>query len=375
MSLLGGFEGNINSLKNKIKNPFSSNVDVEFDENDFPEGFKIEEILSSGKTGEVVVLAGNWMPKIPFTFGGSVRMKKEYYSGYSEPAVQVFGPEEDDLTINGLFKDKKFQDLSLRNASTEMQQLIDSIRIRGNLVRLVMGEFERYAIIMRTKFDMEKLSRVGYAITFSVIGFNAPKNAVFLQRTKEVPFDINKNIIPALSDFENTSGQIPDTVPLSVADAIRSVTGEVASAVATVTDFVDSVFTTIQDVKSSINRVKGLIKFAQRKLKDYKKQVGGITSFDPSISIAGRYDNAQYSTSQVSSAAGLTALLEQLRAQFSTISNDLPLARHLVVEGQTLQNISVKFYGSSDDWKKIYDYNDLTSTALVAGTLLEIPRL
>ena len=375
MSLLNGFQGEVNSLLNKIKNPFEKQVSVDFNAPDFPDGFKITEILPSGSNGEKIVLAGNWMPKIPFTFGGSQRIKKEFYSGYSEPSVQVFGPEETDITINGLFKDKKFTNPALRNISTEIQQQVDAMRIRGNIVRLQLGEFERYAIIKDTKFEMERLSRVGYSITFLIIGFNAPKNAIFLQRKKEVPFGINKELIDLATKFNLTASSIPDSVPQSVADIINGLVNDVAEVIASVTNFIDQVFSTVQDIKTAVNRIKGLIKYAQQKLRSYKRQVGALLSFDPTVSITGRYETGRYSSSGIAAASGLTSLLERLRAQFATIINDLPLARNLVKQGDTLQKISIKFYGNANDWKKIYDYNNLTSTDLIPGVMLEIPRL
>lgn len=375
MALVNGFQGKVNSLQNQIANPFSSQVVPQFDPPDFPDGFLIEEILSNGNTGDKVVLVGNWMPQIPFTFGGGQRFKKEYYSGYSEPTVQIFGPEETDITINGLFKDKRFTNTELKNISTEIQQLVDAIRIRGNIVRLKLGEFERYGLISLTKFDMDRLSRVAYEITFSIIGFNAPKNARFLQRRKDVPFEINKELIAAATEFNLLKDTIPDTVPRSIADQINDITDTVSRAITTVTNYVDQVFTTVQDIKSAINRIKGLVLFTQQRLRQFKRQLGAISSFDPTTSIAGRYSNARYQSGAIAQASGLTALLQRLKNQFSGLVNELPLARKLVKTGDNLQKIASEYYGSTNDWKEIYDYNDLSSTELEPGTLLEIPRL
>jgi len=67
--------------------------------------------------------------------------------------------------------------------------------------------------------------------------------------------------------------------------------------------------------------------------------------------------------------------LQRLKERLSQLSQSLPLGRHLVVTGDTLQKIAIKFYGSADNWKRIYDYNSLTTTDLVVGRLLEIPRI
>ncbi len=375
MSLVDSFKGKLSDFRNTIANPFEEQISTSFEAPDFPEGFKIEEILANGRTGDKIALVGNWMPQIPFVFGGKQRIKKEYYSGYSEPTMQVFGPEEDDITINGLFKAKKFRDPELQNVSTEIQQMIDGIRIRGNLVRISMGEFERYGLIQSTKFDFERLSRIGYSIGFSIIGFNAPKNAIFLQRKKEVPFDINKELVARALEFQLTVDRIPDSVGRSIADQINALTSEVSNAITAVTGFVDEIFSTIQDIKSAINRIKGLIKFAQKKLRSYKRQLGAINSFDPNVSLGSRYASAGFIAAGIAAASSLSDFLQRLREQFSGLVNTFPLARHFVITGDTLQKISVKFYGESGNWKEIYDYNDLSTTELVTGTLLEIPRL
>lgn len=375
MSVLNSFQGKVNDAKNFIRNPFSSDVDTPFTENDFPDGFLIQEILDNGEIGDEIRLYGNMMPKIPFTFGGGQRVKKDYYSGYSEPVVQVLGSEEDDVTINGRFKDKRYKDPALKGVSSDIQQLIDGIRLRGNLVRIALGEFERYCILSKTKFDMNRLSEIDYSITFLVIGFNAPTNARYLEQTREVPFAINKELIAQAQAFQESSSAIPDSVPRSIADKINELTSTVAGAVSTVTGFVDQIQTTVNDIQKSVTRVKGLIKYTQGKLREYKRTLGAFKPFNDTQSLTGRYESSKFYSAQISGAASLTALLESLRSQINQIAPTLPLGRHLVVSGDNLQKISVKFYGKADNWKKIYDYNRLTSTELVVGSILEIPRV
>lgn len=374
MSLLQSFNGNLNSASAKIKNPFSSTLDNPLDGADFPEGMLIEEILSNGNTGERVRLVGNLLPKDKLKYGGSQRIKKEFYSGYSEPSMQVFGPEETDVTITGTFKDKRYN-RDLKGASLEISQLVDSIRIRGNVVRVVLGEWERYAIISKTDFDMFSVSKLDYSITFSIIGFNAPKNAVFLQRSKVYPFAINKDLIDSAIAFQDTYSNIPSEVPRSIADILEGAISAVASAFAAVTGFIDSIVTTVQDIGKAIERAKGMIKFAQNKIRNYKNIVGAFKPFDGNQALTGKYQSAKFYSKSMAAAGTLTALLAKLRAQLNSYSGNLPLGRHFVRLDDTLQKISVKFYGTADNWKKIYDYNKLTSTELVTGRILEIPRL
>jgi hypothetical protein len=375
MSLVGAVSGQLNKATNLITSGLTSNLEPVLEPDDFRDGLLIQEILSSGDEGQKVVLIGNMMPHIPLKFGGSQRIKKEFYSGYSEPTMQVFGPEEDDITINGELKDKRYKDKSLKGVATEMQQLLDEIRIRGNVVRFKLGEMERYGILHKTSFEMDRLTKVKYSITFSIIGFTAPKNAIFLETTREFPFGTNKDLIAKATEFQTTYSNIPKSVPLSIGDQLRRLISDVATVMASITDFVDSIVRTVEDIRKSIERAKGMIKFAQNKLRSYKRMVGSFQPFNSNQTLTGRYESAKFYSGMGSALSFLSQLLNKLRKQLGSISNTLPLGRHFTKDGDNLQKISVKFYGTADHWKKIYDYNNLASTQLEIGRLLEIPRL
>jgi LysM repeat protein len=375
MSLVNGFQGQVNSLQNSIRNPFETSVTPPFDGNDFADGMEIQELLPNGSEGERIVLIGNLMPKIPFKFGGTQRIKKEFYAGYSEPTMHVLGPEETDITINGEFKDKRYTNRQLKNIATEFQKQVDAFRIRGNIVKIRLGEFERFAIISTTSFEMERLSKIRYAITFSIIGLNAPRNARFLNRAKEVPFAINKELLEQATNFQAQFSVIPDSVPRSVGEQLNALISDVAGAIATVTGFIDQIVSTVQDIQKSVERAKGLIKYAQNKLRSYKRIAGSFQPFNSQQALTGRYESAKFYSASLAGASALTSTLQRLKARLAQLAASLPLGRHLVVTGDTLQKIAIKFYGSPDNWKRIYDFNNLQSTDLQIGRLLEIPRL
>lgn len=377
MSLLGyDLNDGTGSFQDKIRNPFEKSVNAPFRGADFPEGFIIEELDNLNNTIKTTVkLAGNSMPKIPFSFGGEQRIKKDFYSGHPEPVMQILGPSESDMEIRGDLKDRRFKDQKFYGISTEIQELIDSIRIRGNLCRFRLGEWQRYGFIEKTDFDMKKLSELSYRVALSIVGFNAPTNAKFLERSREIPFNINKELIDEAAAFQEEFTAIPDSVPRSIGDIINDLTNTVATAIKLVTDFVDTIFGVIDDIKKAIDRAKGLIKHVMNKLREYKNRIGSIEHFDPNLSLTSRYINASFYTAAITSAYSLGSLMNRFRAQFSNLANDFPLARHLIRTGDTLQKISTKFYNTPDNWVEVQDFNKLTTTALVTGDILDIPRL
>mgnify|MGYP000567788599 CR=1 FL=1 len=147
---------------------------------DFRGGFDVIEIIDNvEKTiadGYGFQLLGSFMPQVPFTFGGSQEIKKDYYPGNSDPVVQVLGPRETDVTIKGRLYAKRFKSVDFREICMEFQRQIDSVRVRGNLLRLVLGDWQRYGYLEEASFDLKRITDIEYTIKFSIVGFTLPKN-------------------------------------------------------------------------------------------------------------------------------------------------------------------------------------------------------
>ncbi len=374
-------------LKNQLLGPFTkkkltpAEVRAAHARADFPGGFNFVEIEEGKeKTKEHVQLLGTYMIHAPFEFGGEQRLSKNYYPGQSEPTVHVLGPRESDITVKGRLYDKRFKFDEFFGVAQEFQELIDSIRIRGNLLRINLGDIQRFGFLEKTKFTMKNKADIEYELMFSIIGFNPPKQHLLLNRTNEIPFSINKSLIRAAEGFQNSYTNLPPSMPRSLADQFRELTSEVAGAIKLVTDFVDTVFSTVDDLKSAASRALGLIKYARNKCLDYQRRVAAFPTLGASLNpaskgVASGYLNAKYTFDGLSAVVGLAAILAVLQKQFEGIAKTVPLARHRIVAGDTLQSIAIKFYNDSAKWSLIYDHNHLTTTVLNVGQVLEIPRV
>lgn len=385
--------------------------------NDFKSGFRIMEIVEGveQKKSEIV-LVGDAMPHVPFTFGGSQKIVKDYYPGNSEPSVQVLGGQEDNIVIRGRLKAKRWKPANkqektadrankllpgiqktgnatappktgnldkekLRQFANEMRELIDAVRIKGNLVRITMGDFRRYGHIEKVKFNLRTLADIDYEISFSIIGVNPPRNCKILGESKTNATDINQKVIKALQKFqEGAYPFIPKTVDRGIADQINDAISDVASAVNLVTDFVDTLLAEYDSIKESVERGVGLVKNGRAKISTYQRQIGSYPAYGTSSTsytngISAEYANATYIQGTLSDAFSLTAYLAALAASLKLIAKTEPLARHRVQDSQTLHELAQKYYNDSAQWSIIYDHNKLTSTELVNGIILEIPRI
>ncbi len=380
----------------------SSSVNNPERPHDFPGGFQIVEYVDGvANTETEIKLIGNLMPHQPFTWSGEQRLVKEYYPGNPEPSVQVLGAKEGALTIKGRFKDKRYKDTSWYGVSYQYNLAINEMRKRGNLVKFGMnsapsqvsldtsnikakaGSWIRWGFIERCEFKMNKLSWIDYEIEFFVVSENQPKNNYFAAPEKSSASAVNQNLINQAAAFQANYSSVPTSMPLSIAGLMNNITGGVASAVKLVTNFVDSIASTAQSVEDSANRALGLIKYARNKIHQYGAQYDHFSHAFGSIStqgsLAGKardaYKNISYSHESMAAVTSMSVLLARMQAQFEALAVTVPKARYKVQVGDTLQNISIKFYQTSTYWSNIYDHNKLTSTQLIPGTILEIPKV
>lgn len=357
---------------------------------DFEDGLRIVEIVNGQEnTTDQIILLGNFMPKNSFDFGGSQSVKKEYYAGSSEPSVQILGPREDDITIVGDFTLRKIKDTSLyakgkESAAQEMQELVDAMRLRGNLVKVSLGEWTRYAFIQSCKFKMRTLSDIGYEITFTVVGFNSPKNYYLVDGGDGDLIAPNKVLTNKLLEQQRLNEAKPTEMPVTVSDLLDSIVSGVAEKISLVTNFVDGIITDVEKINSSAQRAVGLIRNARAFVSRSSRRIGAISKSvnslgsqfsDETSKTLATIKNADHLNKVQRNNRDLQALLKSLQSKLAAFIATLPLRRHFVIEGDTLQKLSIKYYGTADNWKKIMDHNKLRNAELVKGVVIEIPRL
>lgn len=352
---------------------------------DFKEGLILTEVVNgSDRDADKVQLVGRFMPHIPLEYGGSQRLAKEYYPGNSEPTVHILGSQESDTVFKGRFKTGKFksENESLRDAAVEYQELIDGMRLRGNLVRAELGLWMRFGFIEDVKFRMNRLQDIEYEIKFYVVGFNPPT----LDKNTRADGNViipNKQLITLAAEALASSSDIPESMPTDLADKINGFVNDVAEKVNLVTNFVSAVTSDIEAVTKAANRALGLVKNARAFISSTKRNVAAIgTSLETlggsfsteAQKTANTLKNVNHLHTVQRNFSSLAAQLAAIQASFAIYARSVPQFRHLVRNGDTLQKLAMKYYKNAESWKRIYDHNKLTTTDLVIGSVLEIPK-
>lgn len=364
------------NVSNKVRGP------------DFPEGFIcVEYELGKAKDeedGYGFTLLGKFMPEIPFSFGGTQDIKKDYYAGSSEPVVQVLGSRESNLTIKGRLTTKKFRDEDMIAAAQEYQEQCDSVRIRGNLLYLRMGEWHRWGYLEESKFELSRLHDIRYELTFSIVGFNPPSNCKQIQAPNKSVIQANKDVIASAKLELEVMSNIPESMPRTLSEFLDDQISNISTAINLVTGFVDGVLSDVESVERSANRALGLIKNAQATISRTGRRIGAISLSvanlgagfsSPADKTTATFNNTVHFKKIAKSSATLQSFLAELRKRYAGLVASTPLQRHLVVDGDTLQRLAMKFYNDAEMWKKIYDHNKLTTSDLTGIKVLEIPRV
>jgi hypothetical protein len=386
----------VDSVSQRLLNPFKGYLSADQrklflkqaqERNDFKAGFKILPYDKDGTPlkAEQVVLLSDSAPHDMLPFGGKQRLATDWYPGNSEPTVQVLGSQENSTTIKGRFKAKRLKKTQKdpdyeqwRKYALYMQQQVDAIRIAGYLVEISLGEeWRRWAFIEESAFEMKTLADISYTITFLIVGFNRPKDHIIVENANAIPYEKNKQLRQQITAALALQTNIPGTIPKSFAEQLTSAISDVAAAVNLVTGFVDTVIGEVNAVKASVQRAIGLVKNAKAKISFYQRTIGGNSpeaGVAKITSISGAYANAQHLGKVSSAMFSLTALLASLESQLKSMIDTIPLRRHRVRVGETLQNIAMKYYRDSARWEDIYDHNKLVSVEPVVGSILEIPR-
>jgi LysM repeat protein len=405
--------------------PFRSPLNIGYQGEDFPDGLQVTEITDlatfrDGTGGSTIFLKGTRMPKQPFTWGGSQRITKEYYPGNLEPAVQILGPREENVTLEGKWSDKRnkvksasdLQNPDIYGISYQLQEYFDALRMRGNLIYMRLGEWERYGYIEETNFMMKTIGFIEWKIVFSVISKFKPTQNFFANNLQELPIDTNLQMAVAATDF-NTDSLLDLPVPSGIFSEFSNAMSSIAGKIATVTKFVDGTLALAEKTTDHIGKALSLIKGLRGDIARFKRRIGllGVSISDISMSFSaaerrkyadvinfnlrqglhkpsrptvlkssanvGSYlstTSSLTSASAVRTTPSLEILLSRLQRQLEAISKTLPLARYRVRQGDTLAKIAYTFYKNSELWQRIYTHNKLSSTELLVGSILEIPK-
>lgn len=372
-----------------LNNAFGTKREVEpnsYVENDFTDGMTFVEYVNGLPDSEnAVVLFGTFMPKDKFPTGKMQKMSKEYYVGSKYPTVHVLGSQEKDIDISGSFKEYHLKDTSLEGAAVAYKQKFDELVERGNVIKISLGSyFSKYCILEEADFELIHLKSINYKIKISVIGDKLPANYYLTDSNNVDSTQANNDLIKKVLEHQKLLETKPTTIPVTVTDTINNVINEVSEKIKFVTDFVDGVLTDSEAILDASYKAVALIQNAKSFIAKSNRRIGLITNqatnlVSTNVSPADKklfeINNLAYLVQIRASNRALTKQLNTIQKNYASYLNTVPLRRYQITQSDSLQRISIKFYGTAEYWNKIMSHNKLASTNLVTGSIIEIPKI
>jgi hypothetical protein len=326
------------------------------------------------------------IPERPWTFGTAVRHKRTDYAGGDEPTIQVFGPNGKPQQLTGRWDDRFGGPGFARGQRRAFNDLVR----RTNKVRIEFQGLAWTGMIVDVDYPYDFDSKIGYSFTFEPM---VEEDAAPLRTTDNTnrPMSVTAivaDVAAALDDISRTlRGVDPDTgLPLPEVPK-PALALDSRSALDATLDDIDAAFAEIDAVRQqrlvapgeearlSVMRCAQL--FGQMR-SQVTRTLDVLVTWRSDAQLATRTAKDSLNFDDFRTSLGFQLRLLGLRcfnSQRELERRAEPSADAIYVprEGEHLYSISLKFFGTKDQWRSIMLRNHLAGPVMTGDELLVIP--
>lgn len=338
------------------------------------------------------------LPYRPLTIGGRQRMEFTWYPGSPSATVQMLGPEEAPITMNGFWKDRFigqqpllselnstavfYNNEPIRNVS-DLVDIVDAMRRSGLAYKFTWDRLQRFGHISNFEVTWHNTHDAEWQLEFSVTAqeeraaARPQTNLATIQQIStqaqvnqdelETRLDILRlRQLNPLEQFLSAVAELDDLITGYANDVTRIANG-VASAVMAPGNAARSLTATITSSVRSITATANTITNA---------------AVDQYFFFAGGQDNSPIG-SQVAAASAqqeLGAVINNFRNATIFQRYDLQTqiqqeqTRSYLAQGNIdFRDISTQFYGTPDNWILLMRFNGYEDSKVSAGDLIWVP--
>lgn len=375
-----------------------------------PSAFLIETLTGPTRTLE---LRGRALPYRGLSFEGTTRAEVTWFPGNAVGSLQVLGTEESPTTATGMWKDRFIKSVTDEGVAVQPtgialyngQQVADSvalvdavelIRTSGQRIKLTWDSFTRTGIIKRFKANLQRHEDIEWEMEFLWDSRGQPVTPVTLPATAVAESFADK--VTALAEKVKSALEPPAEFQVvedyinelngfmaAIDDAVLDVQNTATASVATILSPLDAIQRSLAAAQEIQTQAESMSSFVESvpaaaivKLSETQNVVLG-TDFFPSpvaavpfaTSIAADQWRRGVRTNARNLALEAAADGEVLRQQ---LQSDV-LAVFTAREAMDLRTVATKFYGTSDEWRRIREFNSLSTSELYAGQIVLVPKL
>lgn len=373
--------------------------------------FVIAETNGAKRT---IILRGRSLPRQPIVFGGEMAVAIDYFAGNPVAYAQVIGPRYLPTDASGewndifLYEDANapillgFPPISTAGKPQPVQgggvaggatftsggatagaqsaylartarDAMELIRRSGAVLRVEWGSIVRYGFLTRAMFPHKREQDIGFELEFQWIG-----------DTDAQPIAVPKqaNILGFLKGLNALLSSILNallTADYLLNEFFKGFTGPISALINLLTGITETLSKMLSqtlnpfDIVASIRAAAIGLKLAVMDL---------IALFDRNRAALKGRDNATAQAFLAAAEEEARRLLLELAFLCADRERELEAfvqkqvkATHVVQSGQNLRGISLLYYGRSENWNDIADFNGLSGSLVTPGRMLRIPKL
>lgn len=364
----------------------------------------LEEI--SGERRKVV-LTGRGLPYRPFTLRGSLRANVTWLNGSPEGSSTVLGAKEEPSSLNGKWCDK-YLDVGLPSSAGEAPpvtlngigvqrayeavQLFDSIRRSGSLLRVSWLFIVRVGHLSSFEMRILNSNDIEWSMDFTWLSQgDIPGEAVFatqLSAGDSVSFVKSSfglldlislprgfGLLTAFTNFlVDLVNGIQDLI-YDLEDRLASLVRKVLSPIQAIRGLISVLSSIKSEARLMVDFLEGQV--ATNMIGERPKTASENPEFDDSaiVTFAQRLEAEKYRRELLIWAKEMESVAnEQKLQQEAQIEGDI-MGTYQTREGEDLRSVSAQFYGSPFEWRRIAQFNSLTTIEVPPGTLLLVPKI
>lgn len=316
-------------------------------------------------------------PLRPWTFGGQLRTSRTDYPGAKTPSEQVLGPHHVPFTLQGRFDDR----YNFPGYAVQEMRRFEAMARRGNPVRIAFQNQSFEGLITEWSFDYHREWEIHYSFTVSV--HDRPEDVDRSDRSPPTTQSASelllvlRALIVALVDRQvvlQERAQVAGDLATRSATAVAAV-AEAQDRLERSLDTrefgfeADSTLSPLRRLATQARTVKGEAANLLQELIQVRSDVNlGVQT------ALGVLDLEDWARSQRFFARVL--LGQSLAAARELEERDDPgaVALYRPARGESLYQVSRRFYGTPFAWRLIAERNALQSTLLEGDELLVIPE-
>lgn len=344
----------------------------------------ITELTGAQRT---IVLRNRALPYAPVSWSGRMRTKLTWYQGNPVATQQVLGPELDNTTMSGKWKDRFMFGAEVGNASAilvngspdevrsaeQAVALFEEIRRSGNTLRVTWGPETRTGILVFFDAKYDRLEDCSWSAEFE---WNSKGESEI--RTVTEPVGAT-DLLADMNSLDDLLGFSPEDVAaafnaqvLDSIDSVRELTGELFSALRAIETAVSVPGAVVGKVLSTAESIR--LELTEEIQRFTESSVAGE---DEGVSVTARaaemltIEGYRRSMGQRASAHRATSL--EIARQVELRSKPTEVAIITMPENTTLYSVSLAYYGTPDFASFLARVNGLPGALVAGGTQLRIP--